>query len=320
MDYITHMQLDFNLLAALHALLEEGSVAGAAARMHLSQPAMSRTLGRIRQATGDEILVRTGRTMTATPRALAIREEVRQLVHRSQAVLSPEPALDLLALERTFTLRCHDAIATAIGAGLLAKIRSHAPRAQVRLLSEASTDTNELRYGHVDLEVGASAPELPEIRFETIGHDRLVMVARANHRCMRGRLSIEKYAAAQHLVVSRRGRVRDALDDALAAHGLKRHVLAAVATSAAALYCAARADVVVAVAERMCGGMIEALGLRTRPLPVALDPIPIVMAWHQRYQGDHGHAWLRDQIRALIIQCPSRAARRARGRRSALTS
>jgi DNA-binding transcriptional LysR family regulator len=227
-------------------------------------------------------------------------------VHRSQAVLSAEPALDLLALERTFALRCHDSIATAIGPDLLAKLRRHAPRAQLRLLSEASADTNELRHGHVDLEVGAGAPELPEIRFETIGHDRLVMAARANHRCLRGRLSVARYAAAQHLVVSRRGRVRDALDDALAAHGLKRHVVAAVATSAAALYYVARTDVVVAVAERMCAGMIEVLGLRTRRIPLALDPIPIVMAWHQRFEGDPGHVWLRDQVRALLLTKSSR--------------
>jgi DNA-binding transcriptional LysR family regulator len=295
------MQLDLNLLSALNALLEEGSVAGAAARMHLSQPAMSRTLGRIRNATGDEILVRTGRTMTPTPRAQAIRAEVRQLVYRSQAVLSPEPALDLRSLTRTFTVCCHDSIAVAIGPDLFAKLHNGAPGAQLRFLPEASSDTNELRYGHVDLEVSASAPELPEIRFEMVGQDRLVMAARVQHRCVRGRVGIKGYAAAQHLIVSRRGRLRDAIDEALEAQGLRRHVIAAAATSSAALHFAARSDVVVAVAERMCQPMIRAIGLRTRPIPLTLKPIPIVMAWHQRYDGDPGHVWLRQQVRELLL-------------------
>src|SRR6187549_648548 len=114
------MSLDFNLLPALDALLEEESVMGAADRMRLSAPAMSRTLGRIRQATGDPILVRTGRTMTATPRALAIREQVHQLVAQVQEVMSPEGEIDFTTLERTFTLRWHDSLTMAIGPHLLA--------------------------------------------------------------------------------------------------------------------------------------------------------------------------------------------------------
>src|SRR5688500_18733448 len=99
------MQLDLNLLTALHALLEEGSVTGAADRLRLSAPAVSRNLGRIRRLTGDDILVRTGRTMTPTPYALAVREQVAELVRQANAVLAPSRELDLAALERTFTLQ-----------------------------------------------------------------------------------------------------------------------------------------------------------------------------------------------------------------------
>src|SRR3954465_11323365 len=106
----TAVQVDLNLLTALDALLEEGSVAGAAARLRLSAPAMSRTLGRIRRATGDQILVRTGRTMTPTPYAIAIREQVHELLQQVQGVLAPSRELDLTTLERTFTLRWHDSL------------------------------------------------------------------------------------------------------------------------------------------------------------------------------------------------------------------
>lgn len=122
------MQLDLNLLTALDALLEEGSVAGAAERLHLSAPAMSRTLGRIRRATGDEILVRQGRTMRPTARARALREEVRSLVLRSQEVLAPETGLHLASLTRTFTLQGHDTLISVVAPRLVASVATDATR------------------------------------------------------------------------------------------------------------------------------------------------------------------------------------------------
>lgn len=99
------MQLDLNLLTALDALLEEGSVAGAAARLHVTAPAMSRSLGRIRKATGDQILVRTGRSMVPTTRALAMRAQVHALVQQAHQLLSAQQELDLAALDQVFTVR-----------------------------------------------------------------------------------------------------------------------------------------------------------------------------------------------------------------------
>lgn len=291
------MQLDLNLLTALNALLEEGSVVSAADRLHLSQPAMSRTLGRIRRATGDQILVRTGRTMTPTPRALAMRDEVHSLVSQAHAVLSPDHELDLGTLERTFTLQCHDAVTTAIGPGLLETIRSRAPGVTLRLLVEAPSDTSDLRHGRVDLEISSAEPALPEIHFETIGHDHLVAAVRPDHPLADGELTVERYAGARHITVSRRGRLHDPVDDALAARGLRRRVVAAAPTSTAALHLVSRSDLVVAVPERMCRPTVAALGLRTLAVPLDLAPARINHAWHHRYDTDKAHAWLRTQVR-----------------------
>src|ERR1700678_17207 len=108
------VQLDLNLLTALDALLEEGSVSGAAERLHLSQPAVSRALGRLRRITGDQILVRAGQRMLPTPYAEEIRGEVHTLLGRSRAVLSSVRAFAPGTLERTFTLRASDALALAV--------------------------------------------------------------------------------------------------------------------------------------------------------------------------------------------------------------
>jgi len=283
------MQLDLNLLTALDALLEEGSVAGAAERLQLSAPAMSRTLGRIRRATGDQILVRTGRTMTPTPHALAIRGEVHTLVQHAYAMLTPERDLDLKTLERTFTLQCHDAVTTAIGPTLLAALQSHAPGVTLRLLAEASSDTNDLRHGQVDLAIGSTEPSLPEIHFETFGHGRLVVAVRPDHPLTDGELTIDRYAQARHIIVSRRGRLRDPIDEALAAHGVRRRVVASAPTSTAALHFVGQSDLVVAVSEQMCRATIVALGLRTLPIPLVLTPVALNLAWHHRYDSDKAH-------------------------------
>jgi DNA-binding transcriptional LysR family regulator len=296
------MQLDLNLLTALNALLEEGSVGAAAERLHLSEPAMSRTLGRIRRVTGDQILVRTGRTMTPTPYALEVREEVHALVQRAQSVLAPERDLELGTLERTFTLRCHDAVTTAIGPGLLAAVQKQAPGVRLRFLGETNTDSNDLRHGQVDLEIGSTEPALPEIRFEIVGHDQLVAVMRAEHPCAHGELTLERYANAQHITVSRRGRLHDPVDHALERLGLRRRVVASAPTSSAALQFVGQSDLMVAVPQFISRPLVLALGFRSLPIPLELQSVPVIQAWHQRYDGDKAHVWLRGLVNRMLLK------------------
>lgn len=297
---LTLMQLDLNLLTALDALLEEGSVTDAAARLHVSTPAMSRTLGRIRRATGDQIFVRTGRTMTPTPRALALRATVHDLVQQVQVVLSPSAEVDPATLERTFVLKWHDALAAAAGPALLHSLRAAAPAVRLRFLAEASTDTHDPRRGDIDLEAGSSAPSSPEIRHEIVGHDRLVLALRPAHPLSRGPLTVEDYAAAEHITVSRRGRLRDPMDDALEAQGMSRQVVAATPTNATALQFVRHHDLTAAVPALISRPLLDGLGLCTRPLPLPMPPIPIYLAWHQRYDNDPAHAWLRGHVRTAL--------------------
>ncbi|WP_405166222.1 LysR family transcriptional regulator [Nocardia sp. NBC_01499] len=300
------MQLDLNLLTALDALLEEGSVAGAADRLHLTAPAVSRALGRIRRVMGDEILVRTGRTMTPTPRALAVREQVHALVQQAQLVLSSEHDLDLTTLERTFTLKWHDAVVNTIGPDLLATVRAQAPGVRLRLLAEADADTDELRHGHVDLEIGSNPPASADIRHEIIANDRLVVAIGRDHPART--FTITNYVGAEHITVSRRGRLHDPIDDLLHARGLTRRVVATVPTVAAALRFVRRGDLVATVPERMTEAMTAELGLRLVPLPLEPISIPVIAAWHQRYDGDRAHTWLREQVRTAVHQAVDRPA------------
>ncbi|MCQ4044709.1 LysR family transcriptional regulator [Streptantibioticus rubrisoli] len=288
------MQLDLNLLTALDALLEEGSVAGAAARLHVTAPAMSRSLGRIRKVTGDQILVRTGRSMVPTARALAMRASVHALVQQAHQLLSAQQELDLAVLEREFTVRWHDALTAACGTALIAAVHRQAPGVQLCLLAEPSTDTAELRRGEVDLESSSSRPTLPDIRHRLVGRDRLVVAVRPGHPLAEGPLSVERYAAAEHLTISRRGRLRDPVDDALTARGHERRVVAAVPTTATALQLVLDADLVVTVPEVVTRAARDQLRLTTLPLPLPMPDVPLYLLWHQRYDGDRAHTWLRD--------------------------
>ncbi|RSD07796.1 LysR family transcriptional regulator [Amycolatopsis eburnea] len=293
------MHLDLNLLTVFDALLEEGSVMGAAERLHLSSPAVSRTLGRLRKVTGDDILVRTGHTMAPTPYALAVREDVHRLVRQAREVLTPARELDLAALDRTFTIQCHDALAASVVPVLAGRLMAHAPGVRLRVLAENSADTDDLRHGRVDLELGGGRPALPEFRSEVIGHDSLVVAMRRGHPCADA-LDLRAFAAHPHVVVSRRGRLTAPIDDVLAAEGLRRQVVAAVATLSTALQTAARGDVLVTCTALLGRPLIEAFGLVTRPLPVDSPAAPVSCTWHQRYDSDPAHAWLREQVAAAF--------------------
>lgn len=293
-------RMDLNLLVALDVLLDEESVGGAAARLHLSEPAMSRTLGRIRKATGDPILVRAGRSMVPTPRALAMRAEVRALVEQAHVLLGPVERPDPATLRRTFSVVVNDGIITAIGAPLFARAQAEAPGVTLRFLPEQRTDTPVLREGVADLIVGSPWDLEPEARSELLVRDRFVGVVRPGHPLTRGTVTARRFAEAEHLVASRRGRQAGPVDDALRELGLARRVVGTVPSYASSLYVLLETDAVGMAAKLMSTGVIRALGLRTFPIPLDLPPLSLTQVWHPRHDADGAHAWLRALVRAAI--------------------
>lgn len=287
------MHLDLNLLTALDALLDERSVGAAADRLHLSQPAMSRTLSRIRRATGDQILVRSGRTMLPTPYAEQIREEVHQLVTRGQAVLTPTAEVDPARLERTFTLQCNDVIADALLPRLAADLTDSAPGVCLRVLGEADSTVDELRRGHIDLQITDEAPQHADTRSTTVFTDTLTTVG--HHSLPLDPSTWDGFAALPHIVISRRGRTHNRIDDLLDAQHLRRRVVFTVPTLAQALRTVA-AHNLIAVTPGLLTRHALPPQLRTYPLPGPTPAIPAIMAWHARHDRDAAHRWLRTLI------------------------
>ncbi|MEU9418021.1 LysR family transcriptional regulator [Streptomyces sp. NPDC051000] len=299
--------IDAHLAVALDALLSEQSVTRAAARLHTSPAAMSRTLARLRRVLQDPLLVRAGQAMVPTPRAQALREEAAEVVHRLGALLTPGASVDPAALRGTFTLQTADLIGAALAPGMMRLARQEAPGVSLRFRAEELEAGPALRDGRIDLEVGSIDHVDPETQVEELVTLRMAAAVRPGHPLIEGALTPERLAAAEHVVVSRRGRFTGPLDTALAELNLHRRVAVALPSHMAALALASRSDVVCLVPTAPPGAApspltdtATALGLRLLDIPVPLPPLTIGMAWHPRHAADGGHRWLRDTVRRTL--------------------
>jgi len=283
---------DLNLLVTLDVLLAEGSVAGAARRLGLSSSAMSRALARLRAATGDPLLVRAGRGLVLTPRALELRAQAATLVQDAVRMLRPLDDVDPAAIARVFALRVTDGFVENYGPALLARLERDAPGARLRFVQKVDKDSTPLREGRIDLEIGVIGDETgPEIRTRALFRDRFVGVVRAGHPLADGDVTAARYAACRHVSVSRRGRERGAIDAALAPLGLERAVTVMVGSFATAIALARASDLVANVPERHTARLRD--GMHTFDLPVATPPVTVSMLWHPRMEADPAHRWLR---------------------------
>lgn len=294
---------DLNLLVTLDVLLEEGSVARAARRLRLSPSAMSRTLSRLREVTGDPLLVRAGRGLTPTPRALELRGQVGSVVQQGQALLRPAKALDLKTVGRTFTLRTSDGFVENFGPRLLARVAGEAPGIRLNFLQKPDKDSAPLREGRIDLETAVIEPSMgPELRAQALFRDRLIGAISIGHPLAGGRVTGKAYARARHIVVSRSGFDEDAIERPYLPAGLSRHVGSAVSGFATALALARHSDLVATVPELHTTTLRE--GMFSFPLPVPTTGFTVSMVWPPRLDADPVHRWLRACLRAVCAPSP----------------
>lgn len=287
--------VDLNLLITLDALLSEGSVAGAARRLRLSPSAMSRALARLRATTGDPLLVRAGRGLVATPHALALREQVSQLVQDAERVLRPAATPDLKQLVRSFTVRSSEGFVENFGAALLARVSLEAPGVRLCFMQKPNKDSSALRDGTVDLETGVIGTEMgPELRAQALLRDRFIGVVRHGHALSEGPITAARYAAGGHICVSRRGQLNGPIDAALSALGLERNIVTIVGGFSSALALARSSDLIASVPERHTGNLRA--GMHSFPLPLVIPEFSVSLLWHPRLQADPVHRWLRKLV------------------------
>lgn len=292
---------DFNLLVTLDVLLAEGSVARAARRLRLSPSAMSRSLARLRETTGDPLLVRAGRGLVPTPRALELRERVSQIVQDAEAVLRPAEKLNLKRLVRTFTLRTSEGFAENFGPGLIARVGGEAPGVRLRFVLKPDKDSSSLRDGTVDLETGVVGETTgPEVRVQALFRDRFIGVVRMGHPLSRGEITPSRYANGRHISVSRRGLDQGPIDEVLKTFRLEREIVTIVGGFLTALALARASDLIATVPERHTGNLRT--GMHSFPLPVSTPDITVSLLWHPRMDADPAHRWLRSCVRDICTE------------------
>ena len=302
---------DLNLLVTLDVLLAEGSVARAAQRLRLSPSAMSRALARLRETTGDPLLVRAGRGLVPTPRALELRERVSQLVQDGEAVLRPVEKLNLKQLARTFTLRTTEGFVENFGPNLIACVGEEAPGVRLFFIQKPNKDSAPLRDGTVDLETGVvEKTTAPELRVQALFRDRYIGVVRIGHSLSKGKITPSRYATGRHIYVSRQGLDREPIDEALKPFGMEREIVTIVGGFSTALALARASDLIASVPERHTG--ILRTGMHSFPLPISVPDITISLLWHPRLDADPAHRWLRGRVRDACAEQPTDLSTRRR--------
>jgi len=315
---------DLGLLLTLDALLQEANVTLAGRRLGLSPPAMSHALARIRERLGDPILVRAGRRMVLTPRAEALRPQVRSLVEEAKAVLDLAAPFSARELRRVFTVFTTDHVLLVLGPALDRILREEAPEVTLRFLPSVADDWVPLRDGAADLSVCILGHFPQDFRTRKLFTDRFICAVREGHPRVGRRLTLDEYLALEHVVVAPLGKPSQ-VDKVLAERGRQRRIRQVVPYFLAGLHVAATTDCVLTVSDRAAAAMAGTLGLRLLDPPLPLAPYALHLLWHPRLENEPAQRWLRGVfVRAAAEAAPDdpgagpgpgRAARRRPDRR-----
>ncbi len=306
-DAVNLSRIDLNLLLHLDALLMERSVTRAAARVGISQSAMSHNLARLRELFSDELLTRGPEGMRLTPRAMTLVEPARATLVHIQTLVSRDKAFDPATAVRTFRLGLPDSLEVLIIPALLARLSEIAPGIHLRLHNlDFSTLLNDLDADELDLAIGYDALQQGQVH-----HKRRLLFAET-YLCMFNSertgiappISLDDYVRLPHVLTSLRpGRnVRGVVDDALEKLGLRRSVVLTTPRFLAIPFLVASAPVIVTMHARLARRFAAELGLSVSPPPVELREVPVSLLWHASYDHDPVHKWLRQLVIQLVAE------------------
>lgn len=297
--HMPHDVPDLGLLSLFDALYGERHLTRAAARVGLSQPAMSRALGRMRALFGDALFVRTASGMVPTPRADAIAPDVRRVLDDATALVRQRPFAPS-ELKRTFVVATSDLVEARLLAPLTALVEREAPGVDVITRAAPASAAAELADGRFDLLIVPQEAVPGGVMVQHLFDDTFLCAVRSDHPTVRRRLTLERFLALRHVQIAPRGRPGGAVDDALAAMGLARRVAVRTPSFLAAPLLVARSDFVITAPSLMLAPLAKPLGLRTFPTPFAVPGFRIVSAWHARAQEDPAHKWFRALVARAV--------------------
>ena len=296
--------IDLNLLVSLNTLVEEANVTRAAARLNVSQPALSAQLARLRDLFHDPLLVpsRTGRGMVLTARALELRIPLRVVLNDIKTVIKQSPAFDPMAADRSFAIAASDNATVVLGIRLAERIQKIAgPGVRISFRSPSSDlIAAQLERGEIDLLIGSERMVPSDMKTRILVDERYLMAQRKGHPRGRKPLDLKAYCSLSHILVSTSGgSFRGDIDEQLERIGRRRRVVLSIYQFILAPMFLGVTDYVATLpaqfAKRFAGE------LDTFELPFKARGFTLSAAWHPRNQADPGHVWLRNQLSALAV-------------------
>ncbi len=294
--------IDLNLLVALDALLAERSVTRAAERVGLSQPAMSRALGRLRALFGDRLLVRTSAGLVPTPRAEALAPRLRAVLAEVGRIVQA-PSFDPARMRDTARIAMPDYLSILLLPALLRRLEREAPGLDIVLAPPRATTLAELEAGELDLAIG-NFPDVPAGFYgNTVMTERFACLMRRGHPALTGPLTPQVYAGLRHaLITIRDDRSPGTVDEALARLGLARRIALRVPNFLAAPLIVAETDLVVTLPLRLAQWLAGRADVQVLEPPLDLGSFSMTQLWHERRRDDAEHAWLRTTVTAAVGQ------------------
>jgi DNA-binding transcriptional LysR family regulator len=296
MDYV--LRADLNLLPSLAALLDERQISRAATRVGVSQPAMSRTLQRLRDVLGDELLVRGRSGYQLTPRAERIQQQVAELLPRLEILFGDE-VFEPAAASDVFRLAGTDYATTILGPALFQQVFRQAPRATLSFGQWHDEVFDDLERGQVDLVFYGLAPPAG-LRSEELFEERFVCVMSPGHPLSQHtRITLDDYLQCAHVIVNIRGGWQTVVDDQLRTLGRPRKASLTVPYHAAAPYAVPGTALVATMPARLAAKHADISAVRMVAAPREIEMMHFTMCWHPRLDDDLGQRWIRDIVRSI---------------------
>ena len=288
--------LDLPMLRTFDALLREGSVSRAAARLFLSQPAVSASLKRLREVFGDPLFTRTGHGIVPTPRALALAPRVEAVLNEMHKLMNLEQAFDPATSDRIVRITGSDHTCRVMLPLLCSELSQRGSRMRLSWeLADYSRLTERLRKGDVDVGLHPRLSPATGVESALLYEDGYVVVARHAHPALASPMGLDAFCAAPHAVLGQtRSVLDDTVDQALARKGRERHVQAAVATFSQMVELMCASEQIAVFPRRVAQRYASQLG--SAPLPVELPDYRLYVCWAERSNADPAVLWLKDEI------------------------
>jgi len=287
--------LDLNLLVPLHALLEERHVTRAANRSHLSQPAMSRALERLREMFGDPLLVRSGRNYERTVCGERVLRELETLIPRLEAMVSGVD-FDPPRSQERFRVALTDHASTILLPSLVARLRETAPHVTLQVSTWQTQAYEDVAAGRIDTALSAEASP-PALESEVLFSLDFVCLLGSAQRVRSSRLSLKQYLQFPHALVETLAGQQTMVDRPLAQLGAKRHVVLSLPFFVPAIFAIAQTDLILTVPRKLADVAAKIAGVRVVEPPREIKAFPYFMAWHPRLSNEAAHTWFREQVR-----------------------